>query len=43
MNAETTELKVVEQATKTEEAIDILTLDFADLDLVGGGVVGSLL
>jgi hypothetical protein len=43
MNAETTELKAVEQTTKTEEGADILALSFDDLDLVAGGTaVGGL-
>jgi hypothetical protein len=37
MNVEITELKSVEQVTKTDDSYEILTLSFDDLDLVGGG------
>jgi hypothetical protein len=43
MNVETTESKAVEQATKVEADIDVLTLSLGDLDLVAGGaVIGSI-
>ena len=37
MNVETTELKTVEEAAKSETQQDLLELSFDDLDLIGGG------
>jgi len=43
MNIEATELKAVEEAAKTEERFDLLSLSLDDLDLVAGGaVIGSI-
>lgn len=41
MNIESTELKAVEEVTKIEESVELISFD--DLDLVAGGaVIGSL-
>lgn len=44
MNIETLELNAVAEASKNDDAFELLTLSMDDLDLVGGGAstVGAL-
>ena len=43
MNVETLELNAVAEVAKADEAIELLSLSFDDLDLVGGGISLGLL
>jgi hypothetical protein len=43
MNIEMLELNAISEATKSEEAAELLALSIDDLDLIGGGVTIGLL